>query len=76
MYDINAQYDGKSEEVSFRYSVIHGDESCFKIHFETGKITTLKKLDRELTAKYTVSFIQRNLFQVASTIILNSCKVT
>lgn len=54
IYDVNAKYDGKVNEETYKYSILHGGENKFTIHFETGKITTLMPLDREAQAKYTV----------------------
>ena len=56
VYDINATYEGKSIEENYKYSIIYGSSGKFEIHFETGKITTLKPLDREDEARYTVHF--------------------
>lgn len=53
--DANAKFNGKSDEKSFRYSIVHGDTSAFEIQLETGKITTKKSLDREAESKYIVS---------------------
>ena len=53
--DVNAKYNGKSDEQDFRFSIIHGNAKVFQINEENGKITTLKPLDREIASKYIVS---------------------
>ena len=54
LYDVNAKYDGKVNEEAYKYSIPHGGENKFTIHFETGKITNKVPLDRETQTKYTV----------------------
>ncbi len=61
VYDVNAKYDGKTDEKNFKYSIAYGEEDKFKIHFETGRVTTLVSLDREMQTKYTV---RKNFYRV------------
>ena len=53
--DLNAKYDGQSNEEDFKYSIIHGDANAFEINEENGQLTTLTSLDREIAQKHVVS---------------------
>eukprot|EP00794_Sanderia_malayensis_P016681 gene16681-18374_t len=52
VYDVNAKYNGETDEKNYKYSIAHGGKGKFKINFETGIVTTLTPLDRELQQHY------------------------
>ena len=54
MYDLNATYEGGSDESNYQYTILHGSEGKFRIESNTGMVTTTVMLDREFEEQYTV----------------------